>query len=123
MVSAVLYYTYGLVMLVALGCFVQAFRRRRDTPVHRRWGVTGVVLTLTGIVVVLALTYGLGWRVEQRLPEVVDVHRKLALASTALVLLVAFTGMRRIKIHKRLYVLFLPLYVATVATALIGYRP
>lgn len=123
MSSALLYYVYGLVMVASLGCFVQAWRTRLATPVHKRWGVSGVALALAGIVVVLIVTYALGWRVEQRFPTVVRIHRTLALAATALMLFVGFTGWRRMPIHTRLYVVFLPLYLATVATALLGYRP
>ena len=67
--------------------------------------------------------YAFGWRVEHRWPEMVRIRRVLALAAAALVLLVGYTGWRRLPIHKRLYVVFLPLYALTVATALLGYRP
>lgn len=123
MPSPVLYYTYGLVMLASLGCFGQAYRMRLVTPVHKRWGMAGVALSLGGIVIVLVLTYALGWHVDQRFPGVVRVHRVLALAATALVLLIAVSGWRRWRIHTRLYVAFFPLYIATVATALVGYTP
>lgn len=123
MSSALLYYVYGLVMLASLGCFLQAWRTRLVTPVHKRWGASGVGLALAGIVVVLVVTYAFEWRVDQRFPTVVRVHRALALAATAMMLFVGITGWRRMPIHTRLYVVFLPLYVATVATALLGYRP
>ena len=123
MPSAVLYYTYGLVMLASLVCFAQAFRTRLVTPVHKRWGTAGAALSLGGIVVVLLLTYAFDWRVDQRYPDVVRVHRLLALGATALVLLIGVSGWRRWPIHTRLYLPFFPLYVATVATALVGYAP
>ena len=123
MSSALLYYVYGLVMVASLACFGQAWRTRLVTPVHKRWGGAGVGLALAGIVVVLVLTYVMGWRVDQRFPTVVRVHRLLALAATALMLLVGLTGWRRMPIHKRLYVVFMPLYAVTVATALVGYTP
>lgn len=123
MPSALLYYTYGAVMLASVVCFIQAYRRRFVTPIHKRWAVTGMALTIGGIVVVLVVTYAFGWRVDHRYPVVVRIHRLLALGATALVLFIGYTGWRRSPIHKRLYVVFFPLYVATVLTALIGYRP
>ena len=123
MPSALLYYTYGLVMLASLACFGQAYRTRLDTPVHKRWGMTGMALSVGGIVVVLVLTYAFGWRVEQRYPDVVRVHRALALLATALVLFIGISGWRRWPIHTKLYLAFFPLYIATVATALAGYTP
>ena len=123
MSSALLYYTYGAVMVASLACFAQAYRTRLVTPVHKRWGTAGAALSLGGIVVVLIATYLLDWRVDQRLPDVVRVHRVLALGATALVLLIGISGWKRWPIHTRLYMPFFPLYVATVATALIGYTP
>lgn len=123
MPSAILYIVYGLVMLVSLLCFALAYRHRLITPVHKRYALTGTALSLGGIVVVLILTYAFGWRVDQRFPDVVRVHRILALFATALVLFIAFTGWRRWPIHTRLYVVFFPLYVLTVGTALVGYQP
>ena len=56
-----------------------------------------------GIVVVIVLTYTLDWRVDQRWPDVVRVHRALALGATALVLAIAVTGWKRWAIHTKLY--------------------
>jgi len=123
MPSAVLYFAYLAVMGTGLFCFAQAWRHRFDTPRHRRWGITGVVTSLTGIVVVLVGAWLWGWRVEERLPDVVLVHRRIAYAGTALLLLVGVSGARRWPLHKRLYVLFLPVYVAVLLTAIVGYRP
>ena len=123
MPSAVLYFTYLLVMSGGLVCFLQAYRHRFDTPVHRRWGITGTCMSLAGIVVVLVGAWVWGWRVEERLPDVVLFHRRAAYAGTALLLLTAVTGALRMRLHKRLYVVFLPVYVVVLATAIIGYRP
>ena len=65
----------------------------------------------------------LGWRVEQRYPLVVMIHRKIALVSTALLILTALTGALRLRLHHKLYVVFLPTYIATLLTAMVGYRP
>ena len=124
MPSAVLFFTYVVVMTAALWCFVQAFRTRFDTPVHKRWGITGCLLSLGGIAVVLVLNYALGWKVDQRFPEVVLWHRRFAYVGTALILLIMATGALRIlRIHTRLYVVFFPIYVIALVLAVIGYKP
>jgi len=123
MPSALQFTLYLVVMTGGLACFFQAYRTRLVTPLHKRWGIAGTAISLGGIGVVLLATYAWGWRVEQRLPEVVLWHRRLALLSSALLVLTALTGMLRIRIHTRLYVVFLPLYVASLLTAAIGYRP
>lgn len=118
-----MYWTYCLVMVGAAACLVAAYRTRFDTPRHRRWGLAGVATALTGVVVVLVLTYALGWRVPQRFPEVVFWHRRLAMLATALLVLVAVSGARRWKIHPPLARALLPLYVVALILASIGYRP
>ena len=123
MPSNVLYFLYLVVMAAGLACFLQAYRMRLSTEVHKRWGITGTAISLGGIGVVLLATYLWGWRVEQRLPDVVLWHRRLALVSVTLLVLTAVTGMRRIPIHTRLYVVFLPVYIAALVTAAVGYRP
>lgn len=123
MPSAVLYFLYLAVMTAGLVCFVQAWRHRFTTPVHKRWAITGTALSLGGIAVVLVGAEFLGWVVDQRLPWLVVIHRRIALASTAFLILTAVTGALRIGIHKRLYLIFLPLYVAALVTAIVGYRP
>jgi hypothetical protein len=123
MPPSVLYYCYLGVMTAAFGCFLQAFRSRRHTPTHKRWAITGVALSLGGIVVVLAGAYLVGWHVPSRFPGVVIWHRRLAYAATLLIVLLAVSGARRWPIHKRLYVIFLPLYAVVLALAAVGYRP
>ena len=123
MPPAVLYFTYLIVMAAGLFCFLQAWRHRLDTPVHKRWGITGTALSLAGIAVVLVGAWLWGWRVEERLPEVVVFHRRIAYLGTGLLLLTAITGALRHPVHKRLYLVFLPVYVVVLATAVVGYRP
>jgi ABC-type uncharacterized transport system permease subunit len=125
MLSSLLYFVYGAVMLLGLVCFVRAFQTRLDTPVHKRWGLRGAVIALAGIAVVVVATYlgGEPWQVKERFPDVVLVHRAIALLAFALLLLTAFTGMRRHRLHPRLYVVFMPVYVLALVTAAIGYRP
>ncbi len=123
MPSAVLYFTYLLVMAAGLFCFYKAYRTRLDTPVHKRWGITGTSLSLAGITVVLVGAWLWGWRVEERLPDVVRFHRRAAYAGTGLLILTAVTGALRLSIHRRLYLVFLPVYVVVLLTAVVGYRP
>ena len=124
MPSAVLFFAYLIVMGAAFWCFVQAYRTRFDTPVHKRWGLAGAVLSLSGIAVVLVLNYAMGWKVEQRFPDVVLWHRRFAYVATTLILLIAITGALRIlKIHTRLYVVFFPIYAIALLLAMIGYKP
>jgi hypothetical protein len=111
------------VMGAALACFWTAFARRRDLRVHKRWGVAGVVIDLVGTVAVFATTRGLGWSVPPRVLEASEWHRALAYVATALVLLQAVSGMRRWRIHRRLYVVFLPVYNVTYLLAVVAYAP
>jgi len=110
-------------MGVALACFVQAFRLRHDTPRHKIWAGTGVGLTLGGVALVALAWRVLDWQVEQRLPDLVLVHRGLAYVATGVLIFVALSGMLRWRIHRHLYWLLFPLYVAALVTAGIAYRP
>lgn len=121
--SAWLFWVYVGVMVAAACCFVQAWRLRLDTPRHKRFGATGVVLALAGIVVVLVLTYLMDWRVEQRFPEVVLWHRRVAYVSTALLLGVGISGARRWRVHPLLAQVSVPVYLLALALAVVGYRP
>lgn len=123
MPSSILYFAYLGVMVAAFACFLQAFRVRFDTPRHKRWGVTGVALSLGGIAVVLIGAYAWGWTVPERWPQVVLWHRRLAYAGTALIVLVGVTGALRLRIHKKLYIVFLPVYAIVLVLAILGYRP
>lgn len=120
---SILFWTYSLVMAIALLAFLQAFRVRKQLARHKRAAGLGVVLTFTGIIVVLVVTYLFDIRVPQRSPDIVRIHRTLAILAAAMTAVMAFTGWRRIKIHTRLWPLFFGLYIATLATALIGYQP
>ena len=123
MPSPILYFGYGLVMLVAYGCFLKAYATRLDTPTHKRWGMAGTAISLTGIVVVVIGAYAWGWRPDERWHEMVVVHRAIALVSFLLLMLVAITGALRHKLHPKLYLVFLPAYTLALITAAIGYRP
>ncbi len=123
MPSPVLYFTYLLVMAAGLVCFLKAFQSRLDTPVHKRWGITGMALSLGGIAVVLLGAWLWDWRVDERLPDVVRFHRAAAYGAVGLMVLVSVTGALRHPLHKKLYIVFLPVYVVVLVTAMVGYRP
>ncbi len=123
MAAPILYWTYVLVMVAGALCFVQAYRFRKQTARHKRYGIAGVALALSGITVVIALTYLFGWRVEQRWPDVVLVHRRVAYVSTTLLVLVAVTGMRRHRFHPLLARISVVFYFLALALAVVGYRP
>src|SRR5262245_43843486 len=112
-----------LVMGAALGCFWTAFFTRKNTPVHKRWGIAGAAVDLLGTAAVFVTSRALGWKVPPRDASVAEVHRAFAWVATALVLAVAGTGIARARIHTRLWVVFLPVYTATYALAVLGYAP
>ena len=123
MPSTALFVVYMTVMGAALGCFWRAFFVRRFTPIHKRWGITGVALDLGGTAAVLVAGKILGWHVDERSHEIVLWHRGFAYAASAMVVLVGLSGWFRWRIHTRLWPVFLPLYTTTYALALCGYWP
>jgi hypothetical protein len=111
------------VMGTALVCFWAAFFTRKRTPVHKKWGIAGTCVDLLGTVAVFLCARVLDWKVPPRDPGIAAVHRAVAWAATALVLLVAATGMARARIHTKLWAVFLPVYNATYLLAVLGYAP
>jgi hypothetical protein len=113
-----------LVMLVALGCFVQGFRvRRSDNARHQRLGKTGALLVIVGLVAVEVLLRGMGWTFPVRDRTLLHVHIGVASVALTLLLALVFTGMKGPKrVHVKLYVLFFPAYVATVVTSVLAFR-
>lgn len=123
MPSQALYPVYLLVMGAAALCFVRAYRLRHDTPRHVRAALTGLLLDLSGTLVVLVVHRGLGWSMHVEHAGVVLWHRRFAYLSTGLLLLVAALGWRRHRVHPVLAVPFLPIYLATLGLAIVGYWP
>ena len=121
--STALYYVYATVMIAALYCFVRAWQTRFVTPIHKRFALWGVGLNIGGVLAVIVAHRMWGWVVEHRIEDVVTWHRRLAYVSSALIILIAITGALRMSIHKRLYIIFFPLYIIVLVTALIGYKP
>ena len=80
-------------------------------------------MSLGGVAAVMTAAALWGWTVPERAPVVVLWHRRLAIAAALMIVLVAVTGARRMRIHTRLYVVFVPLYVLVLVLAIIGYRP
>jgi hypothetical protein len=123
MPPAVLYCAYMVVMGGAATCFVTAYRRRHDTPRHVRWALTGFALDMAGTLVVLVVHRGLGWELPATDLGVVLWHRRLAYVTTGILLVVVLGGWRRWTWHPPLARAFLPLYLVTLALALVGYWP
>ena len=112
-----------VVMGAALACFWAAFLRRKTVRVHKRFGIAGASIDLLGTAVVIVVTRGLGWHVPAHDAGVALAHRTLAYVATGLVLLVATTGIRRDRIHVRLWPVFLPVYTVTYLLAVWAYAP
>jgi hypothetical protein len=119
----VLSLVFLVVMGTALGCFWAAFLRRKTVRVHKRFGIAGAAIDLLGTVAVIVTARGFGWHVPPYDETVATVHRTIAYLATALVLLVAATGIRRDPIHTKLWPLFLPVYTVTYALAVWAYAP
>ena len=113
-----------LVMLVALGCFVQGFRvRRSDNARHQRLGKRGALLVIVGLSAVEVLLRGFGWKFPVRDATTLHVHISVASGALLVLLALVFTGMKGPKrLHVKLYVLFFPLYLATVVTSVLAFR-
>ena len=113
-----------LVMLAALGCFVQGFRvRKSDNPLHQKLGKLGALLVIVGLVAVEVFLRGLGWKFPVRDATTLRVHIAVASGALAVLLALVFTGMKGPKkLHVKLYVLFFPLYLATVVTSVLAFR-
>jgi hypothetical protein len=120
---AVLYPLYLVVMGLAAGCFIAAYRARYDTRRHMRLALTGFGLDMAGTVVVLVVHRGLGWAMPHFDSGVVQWHRRFAYVTTGLLLCVAIAGWRRWRVHPLLGRVFLPLYLVTLALAIVGYWP
>ena len=123
MAAGLLYPLYLLVMGSAALCFLAAYRARARTPRHMRLALTGLALDVTGTLVVLIVHRVLGVPMHVEHALVVVWHRRCAYASTGLLLLVALGGWRRWRIHPLLGRIFLPLYLVTLAVAIVGYFP
>ncbi len=117
------------VMLSALLCFVRGFQvRRSDRALHMKLGKTGALLVFAGLAAVEVMLRVAGWRFPVR-PLTIQgcsaLHVHVAVASAALLLLIAlvFTGIRGPRrVHVKLYLLFFPLYVATIALSLLAFE-
>ena len=112
-----------VVMGGALACFWAAFAKRKTLRLHKRLGISGAVIDLSGTAVVLVTSRVLGWIVPPHLSGVATWHRGFAYVATVLVLLQAVSGMRRWSIHHKLWVVFLPVYTTTYALAVLAYAP
>lgn len=112
------------VMFVALGCFVRGFQvRRSDRALHMKLGKLGALLVLFGLIAVEVVLRGMGWEFPIRSRTMLQIH--IAVASVALLVLIALvvTGMRGpARLHVKLYAVFFPTYVATIALSLFAFE-
>ena len=111
------------VMAAALLCFALAWRRRADRRAHVRFAVAGAAIDVAGTLAVLLTHRVLGWVVPAHDATVSSVHRAFAYVVTALLLVQAWAGVRRLPLHRHLGLPFLVLYAVTYALAVVAYAP
>lgn len=112
-----------VVMFTALYLFVRAFQvRRRDLALHQRLGKSGALLVFVGLLAVEVLARGLGWEFPIRSESMLRIHIWVATLALAVLILLVVSGMKRWRaLHIRLYLLFFPLYVATIVLSLFAF--
>lgn len=123
MPPSVLAVAFLVVMAAALACFSLAYLRRADRGAHVRLAVAGFAIDVVGTIVVLVTHRYLGWVVPERSAAVAGAHRALAYVVTGLLLVQAYSGARRLPLHRRLGLPFLVLYAVTYALAVAAYAP
>ena len=113
-----------LLMVFALGCFLQAFRLRKiDLDRHRFWGKAGAYVVFAGLLAVELVTRVLVWEMPRRSDTAFSWHLITASGALVLLVLLLITGLRRIRtIHIRLYLFFLPLFTAAVILSFFAFR-
>lgn len=113
-----------VLMGAALGLFVRAFQvRRTNQPLHQRLGKLGALIVFVGLVAVEVLARGLGWEFPIRSATMLRIHIWVASFALAVLALLVWSGIRGVRrLHVRLYLLFFPLYVATVVLSLCAFR-
>lgn len=123
------------VMTAATLCFAFGYAQRiRNNALHRRWMATGIVLT-AGIAVVLVIgvhvfgaTYGPSpWLVDLLGSEgaawrVLRAHRVLASVTFLVLAAQGVTGWRRHPLHRRLWRLAVPLWIASYGSGMIIFQ-
>lgn len=112
------------VMLAALILFVRGFSvRKSDRALHMKLGKLGALLVFVGLIAVEVVSRGMGWQFPIRSRTVLHAH--ITVASFALLFLVGLvvTGMKGpARIHVRLWLLFFPLYLATIVLSACAFR-
>jgi len=113
-----------ILMLVALGCFVRAFQVRiSNRALHMRLGKLGALIVFVGLLAVELLLRVAGWQFPIRSRTMLHVH--IVVASVALAVLVAlvWTGIKGPRaLHVKLWPLFFPLYIGTVALSVVAFE-
>jgi len=112
------------VMLTALVLFARGFSvRKSDRALHMKLGKLGALLVFVGLIAVEVVLRGLGWHFPIRSRTMLHVH--ITVASFALLFLVGLvvTGMKGpARLHVKLWLLFFPLYVATIVLSACAFR-
>ncbi len=116
-------------MIVSLLYFyIGYYYRFRNNFLHQKINLLGVVLNLLTASYLLVNKYFLGGiealGITAILPRwVVDTHRFFAAVSLVLMLLMAYSGIKKKKeLHKKIHYVFLPLYSIIVISGLIIFR-
>jgi len=123
------------VMTAATVCFALGYVQRfRDNARHRAWMAAGIVLTI-GIAVVLVAgvhlfgaTYGPApWLIdlmggEAPARQVLSAHRALATLTFLALVAQGFAGWRRHPLHRRLWRLVIPLWIASYGSGMIIFQ-
>ncbi len=116
-------------MSLSIACFyIGYFFRKKNNVLHQRINTLGVVFNLSAAVFLLAVKYALGGLESYGIfPAVdrwiIDTHRAFAISCLVLMLVMAFTGFKRIRtLHVPLHFFFLPLYTVVYVSGLLIFR-
>lgn len=112
------------VMFFALFCFLRGFSLRRTALARHMWyGKLGAACVVAGLLVIEALMRGLGWEFPIRSPVMLRWHITVSVVAFLLLLLLVYTGVRRIRrIHVRLYLFFFPAYLGSLVLSFCAFR-
>ncbi|TGL22320.1 hypothetical protein [Leptospira yanagawae] len=119
-----LFFVNFFMTLSILGFYTGYFFRKTDVKKHRISNSIGILFNLTAAVYLLIIKYLLGGITEFQIyptaPEfVIHTHRFFAAISLVLMLVMGYTGWKRIRnLHVKLHYIFLPLYTIVYISGL-----
>lgn len=112
-------------MTISILCFyIGYYFRIKNTKIHKRINILGVIANLGTSIFLLTHKYILdgveGAGIYPKVPiEIVHIHRAFATLSLFLMLAMAFTGIvHKKEIHKKIHYFFLPIYTAVYISGL-----